>query len=173
MTDPMAVDGIKKWTMTPSRKAREISRVSTINQSDPARVWTMSGLTRDGTGRPNLSRETKFSGANRDLSSWPQAELATIPGCFIISWKCWPCILCLKKNLNAPRPSELCYLHTSRGGTFGMLTAKTIGGSDTQEKTPKTFCIELMRLSCLRMRKITWSETISAKDRKVLQVLVA
>ena len=26
----------------------------------------MSGLTRDGKGRPNLSRETKFSGANED-----------------------------------------------------------------------------------------------------------
>ena len=33
---------------------------------DSARVWRMSGLTRDGTGWPNPSRETKFSGANED-----------------------------------------------------------------------------------------------------------
>ena len=30
----------------------------------PVSKRQMSGLTRDGTGRPNLSREAKFSGAN-------------------------------------------------------------------------------------------------------------
>ena len=59
----MAVDDINKWI--PSRKAGGIPWLST-SQSDSARVWRMSGLTRDGTGWPNLSRETTFSGASGD-----------------------------------------------------------------------------------------------------------
>ena len=31
----------------------------------------MNRLTRDGTGRPNLSRETKFSGVNEDKEIFP------------------------------------------------------------------------------------------------------
>ena len=40
--------------------------INCTNQSDSAWVWRMSGLMRDGTGRPDLSRETKFLGASGD-----------------------------------------------------------------------------------------------------------
>ena len=55
--------------------------------SESVLVRKMSGLTRDGTGRPNLSRETNFSGANGDKrnihffcsSDHQQARLVIIP----------------------------------------------------------------------------------------------
>ena len=56
----MAVD--PGWT--PSQK---VGRRGTREKGlDSAWFWRMSGLARDGTGRPNLSSETKFSGANGD-----------------------------------------------------------------------------------------------------------
>ena len=62
-TDPMAVDGINKWTMTPSRKAGGIPGVNTRLMIQPECGEIVGPR---GTGRPNLSRETKFSGANGD-----------------------------------------------------------------------------------------------------------
>ena len=84
----MAVDGINRWT--PSRKAGEILRVSTvnINQSDSARVWRMSGLTRGGTAervsKDKIFRRERGQGKH-DYIVFPvkliiRAGLATMPG---------------------------------------------------------------------------------------------
>ena len=67
------------------------------------------------TGRPNLSRETRFWGAKWDeekpiysLYSWPQAGLAMIPGWSIHCWrKCWPYCIILYYTLLLPKCGDL------------------------------------------------------------------
>ena len=74
MTEPMAVDGIDGHRRGNREEGKEfLSKHHTtphhIDQSDSAEVWRMCGLTPNGTGQSNLSRETKilrFSGANGD-----------------------------------------------------------------------------------------------------------
>ena len=65
---------------------RGIPWVSTINQSDSARVWRMSRPTRDGTAEP-VSR-------NRVLRRERGQGKNTFP------------VTCLKENLNASKSSE-------------------------------------------------------------------